>query len=135
MAMASMSRVLHGKHARGEYLCRRCAGSSGRARASDGDRLRALVLYPRAALDTGRDFAVRMKPVHAVVDAPPDTWAWVAPQADLPEPSEASPQWNMMARGSYWRYNTFDSNQIWRHAALFFGPQEEDTLATEGRFL
>ena len=92
-------------------------------------------MYPRTALGTRRDFAARMKPVHAVADAPPDTWAWVAPQADLSEPSEASPQWNMMPSGNYWRYNTFDSNQIWRHAALFFGTQEEETFATEERFL
>ena len=107
MAMASMSRALQGKRARGQYLCPRCAGSSGRARVSDGDRLRALELYPCTALDPRRDFAVRMKPFYAIVDAPPDTWFWGAPQADLSEPSEASPQWNLTASGNYWRYNTF----------------------------
>ena len=135
MTTAPMTPTSQCNRARGQYLCPRCAGSSGRARASDGDRLRVLFLYPLTGFDTRRDVAVRMKPFRAVVDAPPDTWAWVAPQADLPEPSEASPQWNLMASGNYWRYNTFDSNQIWRHAALFFGTQEEDTFATEERLL
>ena len=121
MATASMSPVLQCKRARGQYLCPRCVGSSGRARVSDGDRLRALELYPCAALDPRRDYAVRMKPFYAIVDAPPDTRSWVAPQADLSEPSEASPQWILTASGNYWWYNSFDSNQIWRHAAPFFG--------------
>ena len=135
MTTAPMTLISQWNGARGQYLCPRCAGSSGRARVSDGDRLRALELYPCTALDPRRDYAVRMKPFYAIVDAPPDTWSWVAPQADLSEPSEASPQWNLTASGNYWRYNTFDSNQIWRHAALFFGTQEEDTFATEERLL
>ena len=92
-------------------------------------------MYPCTALDPRRDYAVRMKPFYAIVDAPPDTWSWFAPQADLSEPSEASPQWKPMARGSYWRYISFDSDQIWRHAALFLGMQEEETFATEVRLL
>ena len=121
MAMASMSLALQCKRARGQYFCPRCAGSSGRARVSDGDRLRALLFYPCTAFGHSRGYAARTKPFYAIVDAPPDTWSWVAPQADLSEPSEASPQCILTAKGNYCWYSTFDSNQIWRHAVPFLG--------------
>ena len=120
-----MSRILQGGPGRSEYICRQCAGRSGCAPVSDSVRPRALLLYALTASETGDDLAVRMKPFRAVAHAPPDSWGWGAPQVDMPEPWEASPKWNPMARGSHWRYDTSDSDQIWRRAAPFLGTPAE----------
>ena len=119
MAMASMSPILTTGMGRGEFLRRKCAGCSGRAPASNSVRLRVLLLYALTAYETGEDLAARMKPVHAVLNAPPHDWGWGRPKVDFGDPPEANALWRQMHRGSHWRYDVGDSNQIWYHAASF----------------
>ena len=83
-----------------ERFCHACAGCSGRAPASNSVRLRVLLLYALTANETGEDLPVRMKPLRAVLHAPPHDWGWGSPQVDLGGPLQASPLWYHMQSGS-----------------------------------
>ena len=125
MALASMSPILTTGIGRGEFLCRECAGCSGRAPASNSARLRVLLLCALTAYETGEDLAARMKPVRVVLHAPPHDWGWGRPKVDFGDPPEANARWRHMRRGSHWRYDVGDSNQIWYHSAPFRGKASE----------
>ena len=102
---------------RSERLCHTRAGCCGRAPASNSVRLRVLLLYALTANETGEDLPARMEPFRAVLHAPP--------QVDLGDPLQASPLGYQMDRGSHWRYDIGDSDQIWYHAAPFRGTAPE----------
>ena len=64
---------------------------------------------------------LRMKPVIAVVSAPPARWRWCAPRTDEPEPTDAKPEWNLWSKKSFWRYSSSESDQIWCSSKPFRG--------------
>ena len=63
------------------------------------------------------------KPVHVVLRAPPNCWAWGSPEvASLPPLSRAtptSPQRRVDGRGKYYEYTVEESEAIWLHSGPF----------------
>ena len=106
---------------RGKVLCSKCAGQGGATPVSDSVPLRALLVYALVEEAGGADSVFRMKPVRAVVAAPPARWRWGAPLTNEPEPTEAQPEWKLLSRGSHWRYSSPESDQIWCSSKPFRG--------------
>ena len=85
--------------------------------------LRALLLYALVDVAGGAESVLRMKPVRAVVNAPPATGRWGARLTDEPGPTEAQPQWKSLSQGSHWRYSSPESEHIWCSSKPFRGCQ------------
>ena len=80
---------------------------------SDSEPLRALLMYALVKVAGGAATVLRMKPVLAVVNAPPVRWRWGGAITNEPWPTEAQPKMKLLTKGSHWRYNKSESDQIW----------------------
>ena len=113
MAMASMSRIFEEGTHRGAFLCKECARQRGATPVCESEPLRALLLYALVKVAGGAGTVLRMKPVRAVVSAPPARWRWGGAITNEPWPTPAQPNRKLLKKGSHWRYNKSESEQIW----------------------
>ena len=113
MSMASMSRIFKTGANRGMYLCNHCAWKAESTPVSDSAPLRALQLYAIVDVPGVTWTVLRMKPVLAVVNRPPEKWCWGTPVTENPKDTAAVPEWKTSRHGNHWRYNNADSDYIW----------------------
>ena len=129
MAPAAMSPLLQLSAARKHFLCPKCKKEL-RVSGAGSVPLRVLHLYITVAATDGRPTPLRMKPLAAVVEAPPDSFAWGnlnVPRFDSESASMAEPTQFNIAQDSHgegvraYLFNSESSQAIWCAAGAFRG--------------
>ena len=129
MSTAAMSPLMQLPAARKHFLCAKCKNKL-RAPVSDSAPLRVLHLYITVAATDGLPTPLRMKPLPAVVEAPPDSFAWGnlnMSRFDSESAPMAEPKQFNIAQDSHgegvraYLFNSESSQAIWRAAGAFRG--------------
>ena len=115
MNVASMSKFIEQRDARGHYRCKRCI-----APVTDSVPLRVLDLYMLVS-DGNKTAIMRSKPYRLRLRTPPPQWAWGVDLGELPQLTMAMPNVVSHAKGMFYDYNDRDSEAIWCYSCSYEG--------------